>query len=110
MCFNREKGFSSTEVMLILTIIGLISSSAVPKFIDIVSEAEDNVCRMNLATINTQIEIYRIMYDKYPELELIINDKNLFPDGVPKCPAGGSFELDPFTHRVKCSIHGTLNE
>lgn len=110
MIFNQEKGFSSTEVMLILTVIGIISSTAIPKFIDIVYEAENNVCKMNLASINTQIEIYRILHNKYPKLELILNDKNLFPDGAPRCPSGGSFELDPHTHRVKCSIHGALDE
>ena len=110
MFFNQEKGFSSTEVMLILTIIGVISSAGIPKFIDIVSEAEKNVCKMNLASINTQIEIYRILHNKYPELELILNDKNLFPDGAPKCPAEGIFELDPQTFRVACSVHGALNE
>ncbi len=110
MMFAQKNGFSSTEVMLILTIIGVISSTAIPEFIDIVSSAEDNVCKMNMASINTQIEIYRILNDRYPELELILNNKNLFPDGAPKCPAGGSFELDQYTHRVRCSIHGALNE
>lgn len=65
-------------------------------------------CRENVARINTSVEMWNIMKERWPNVSLsdIGRDIDYFPSGVPQCPVDGTaYRLDPVTHRVSGHAH-----
>lgn len=56
--FNNEKGFTMIEIIAVLIILGVLAAVAVPKFLDLVEEAEDKALNgavaAGLSTVSLQ--------------------------------------------------------
>jgi prepilin-type N-terminal cleavage/methylation domain-containing protein len=91
MIKKNEKGFTLVEALIVVVIIGVIAAVAIPKFLDARTSANTEVCRSNLATLNTLISEWEtanstdITEDGWDE---IYSDEK-FPDGLPTCPETG---------------------
>ena len=102
-----ERGFTLLEILAVLAIVGVLAALAVPRFILTTSDAEEEVCEANKATINVQVERYYLANDEtYPaDIDTLTGDEDYFPDGAPECPSGGTYALDEDTHRATCTEH-----
>lgn len=55
---KRQKGFTLIELIVVIMILGILATIAVPKFLKTSARAHDNATRQSLAVIRNAIELY----------------------------------------------------
>jgi len=106
----NEKGYALLELLLVVVLLGILTSMAIPRFITSRDETRLRQCQHNLQTLNSALEenyFYTGVLPNDVELNKVKTDTAIFPDGPPHCDAGGTYRVND-NHRVECSIHGTL--
>lgn len=62
----NQKGFATLEIILVVMVIGILASIAVPRFTDITAKANTAKIQSDLTTLDTAISIYYMEYGDYP--------------------------------------------
>lgn len=102
-----RKGLTLIELLIVVIILGALAAIAIPRMTHSADTARAKACQTNVATMNTQIELYYSDHNDWPDgIGDVTNDPNYFPDDAPRCPSNGTYSMDEDTHRVSCSIHG----
>jgi len=107
---KSEKGFTLMEMLIVVTIIGVITAIVLPRFITTKGSANKSAHRATRQAINSQLEQYNFTFNTYPA-GMTTTDwggdptyKNYFPDGIPTtCNQGVAWtisagRLDTSTH------------
>jgi len=98
---HSKKAFTLVELLVVVMILGALAAIAVPRMISGATNAKISACETNVDLINSQIELYFAKEGKWPQrLTVVADDPNRFPDGVPQCPFGTSYQYNQTTHRV----------
>ena len=106
-----KKAFTLIELMIVISVIGLLSSIVIPKFSAINSEAKVANVQGNLANLRISIGIFHIKTENYPDLEnnenleAVVNSDYKFTDFYNKStmPVTPSSEVTPETNNVVSS-------
>ncbi|GLI55556.1 hypothetical protein PM10SUCC1_10700 [Propionigenium maris DSM 9537] len=72
----KKNGFTLIELMVVITIIGLISSIALPRFVEITNSAKVANVQGNLSSMRTAIGMYNVKTGEYPRESQIIRNNN----------------------------------
>lgn len=112
MIRSLKNGFTLVEIMIVIAIIGILFSVAMPHFHDAIQRARRNKCYEFSSFLTRTCEVYHIENYKYPEkIEDLI--PYLEKRTIPQCPSGGQYRWVPGTvgnpvesQKVECSIHG----
>jgi prepilin-type N-terminal cleavage/methylation domain-containing protein len=99
-----KEGFTLTEIMIVVTIIGLIVMIAMPNYLETRRKATMNVCVSNQKLIYTAATNYMLneavslvpMTDSQ-RLTALLNNGYLKGTRWPECPEGGIDYLNDFT-------------
>ncbi|TLM62504.1 MAG: type II secretion system protein [Deltaproteobacteria bacterium] len=84
---RKDRGFTLIELMIVLTVIGILASIAVPNYQRSVIKAREAVLMEDLYQMRRAIDSYFVDHGKYPDsLESLAESKYL--RGIP---------VDPFT-------------
>lgn len=87
----NQKGFATLEVILMVTVIGILAAVAVPRFTDVTAKANTAKIQADLSTLDSAIAIYYMEKNEYPknvsDLGDYINDA-----GNLKPPTGYAFK------------------
>lgn len=81
----NQRGFATLEVILMVMVIGILASIAVPRFTSVTTSANTAKIQSDLSTIDTAIAIYYMENGKYPsnlttDLKPYLNDvENIKP-------------------------------
>ena len=59
----RKKGFTLIEVILVVTILGILAALVLPTFSDQTTLAKESAAKSNLMTIRSQIELYKLQHN-----------------------------------------------
>jgi len=62
----NQKGFATLEVILMIVVIGILATVAVPRFTDMTTKANTAKIQSDLATLDNAISIYFMENGKYP--------------------------------------------
>jgi general secretion pathway protein G len=62
-----EGGFTLVELMIVMTIIGILATIAIPSYIRSVQKAKEAVLREDLHTLRTAIDSYTVDKEKAPQ-------------------------------------------
>jgi general secretion pathway protein G len=64
---SGEGGFTLVELMIVMTIIGILASIAIPSYIRAVQKAKEATLREDLHTMRTAIDSYTVDKEKAPQ-------------------------------------------
>jgi general secretion pathway protein G len=64
---RRRRGFTLIELMVVLTIVGLLLSLAVPRYFHSVQRSKENILRANLATTRDALDKFVGDNGRYPD-------------------------------------------
>ena len=96
---KEERGFTLIELMIVLTIIGILASIAAPNYQWGIIRARESVLREDLYMMRSAIDQYYADQGKYPEsLQAMVDDKNKYLKEVPKDPftrSNETWKTDP---------------
>jgi prepilin-type N-terminal cleavage/methylation domain-containing protein len=75
MSRNKE-GFTLIELMVVIVIIGILASIAIPNYVKIVTQAKEAEVKANMHTTQIEVEYYRMEpWGCYPSSIDLISDK-----------------------------------
>lgn len=115
-CPRRSAGFTLVEILVVITIIGILAALAVPAIFSAVSTANSTAIKMELNSIETAVQKYQEKYGDYPPdfsdwAVVERHYRKIFPrisgdlvllqrmlDANPYNPLMGSFNLNPDVH------------
>lgn len=106
---KKEQGMTLIEVMIVICIMGLIITVALPNFLRARREANAKLCLVNLKQIEAAKERWSFSSGAALDEEIYITD--LIPDFIkvaPVCPDGGEYTPGILTDNPTCST-GTNN-
>ena len=82
----NQKGFATLEVILMVVVIGILATIAVPRFENITAQANTAKVQSDLAALNAAVAVYQMEKNTTP------NDydslKDYLENGLPKAPSG----------------------
>ena len=61
-----KKGFTLIELMVVISIIGLLAAIVLPRFTDVTADAKVANVQGNLASLRTSIEMFNVKNEGYP--------------------------------------------
>ena len=62
----KKKGFTLVELIIVVTILGIMAAIVIPTFQGNIATAKESASKTNLTTIRTQLELYKLQHNGYP--------------------------------------------
>lgn len=89
----NQRGFATLEVILMVMVIGILASIAVPRFTSVTTAANTAKIQSDLSTIDTAIAIYYMEHGTYPGTSDSISVLSDYIQGVTnlKPPSGSAY-------------------
>jgi prepilin-type N-terminal cleavage/methylation domain-containing protein len=102
---SRKAGFTLVEIMIVVAIIGLLATIAIPNFVRARNTAQKNACIANLRQIDGAKQLWAMENKKgdtdtptQADVQVYIKN-NLFPS----CPGGGTYTVNAVNTDPTCS-------
>jgi prepilin-type N-terminal cleavage/methylation domain-containing protein len=94
---SRRSGFTLVEIMIVVAIIGMLASIAIPNYAKVHKSANMNVCINNLQQIEGAIQRWSLDMHKDEGQTVTYNDIRSYLKHAVVCPAGGTSFEDSYT-------------
>ncbi|OHB80735.1 MAG: hypothetical protein A2Z25_02935 [Planctomycetes bacterium RBG_16_55_9] len=62
----KNKAFSLVEIILVVTILGILAAIVLPSFQNHAANAKESAVKSNLMTIRSQLEVYKLQHSGLP--------------------------------------------
>jgi general secretion pathway protein G len=59
----KTKGFTLVELMIVVSILGILAAIVIPEFQGHASESKESAAKSSLHTVRAQIELYKMQHD-----------------------------------------------
>ena len=66
---RAERGFTLLELLVVLVILGLIASFAVPQVMNYLGGAKSDAAKIQIANLSTALDLYRLDVGRYPSAD-----------------------------------------
>jgi prepilin-type N-terminal cleavage/methylation domain-containing protein len=102
----NARGFTLVEIMIVVAIMGLLVTIAVPNYVKSRSNAQRQMCVENLAQIEAAKQMWGVETGKTTgntpdEADLV--GPSLYLKETPKCPAGPDYNYNPIGTNAECT-------
>ena len=85
----NQKGFATLEIILMVMVVGILATMAVPQFEKVTASANTAKVQSDLAAINSAAAIYQMEKGTIPSYsDLTSNATTYFENGTPQPPTG----------------------
>lgn len=100
MLKNRA-GFTLMEILVVVTIIGILAAIAVPSYIYAVEKGRKDACIANKQILQTQVERYRLeneklVLDEGEELVTFLKGMGYLSGQDIECPFEGEYRIENY--------------
>jgi prepilin-type N-terminal cleavage/methylation domain-containing protein len=104
---DAKQGFTLTEIMIVVSIIGLLASIATPSFINARSTSRMNACINNLRQLTGAKDQWAMENAKGETEPVVMNEVSLYmKGGIPTCPSGGTYNFTTVRMSATCTVGG----
>jgi prepilin-type N-terminal cleavage/methylation domain-containing protein len=104
---TRRSGFTLLEIMMAVTIIGFLAGLAIPAFMKSRRTTQATRCINNMGQIEAAKEQWSMETFADIGSDCFESDITMyFKKGFPKCPASGTYTVNPIGSNVICSVSG----
>jgi len=93
----RRRGFTLVEIMIVVAIIGMLATIAVPNYVKSRETARATTCLSNLQHIDGAIQEWALEYKKDSGSPVTYQDIRGYLKGSVTCPSGGIRFEDSYT-------------
>ena len=102
-----QQGFTLTEIMIVVSVIGLLAAMAMPSFSNARTTSRTNVCINNLRQLTGAKDQWAMEHAK-SEADSVAMDEVLMyvKGGVPTCPSSGTYMFTTVRMNATCTILG----
>lgn len=107
---GRQRGFTLVEILIVVLIMGLLLSIAMPQFIRARETGQAKACQHNLKQILGSKERWAMDTQKGNADTPVMSDlvvPGVYLKSTPVCPAGGTYTLGSLGDTPTCSVGGT---
>ena len=102
---RKNKGFTLVEIMIVVAIIALLATIAIPSFMKARTSAQSGACVNNLRQIMYAKEQYAFANSN--QISANLGDyvgTNAYIKSTPVCPGGGTYTVGALTVNPTCSV------
>ncbi len=104
---NHRAGFTLIEIMVVIAIIGVLASIALPCFRNSIVAAQQRACALNRRNIDGAKLQWAVENRRPPTA--VPADADLFGESAyiehkPDCPAGGAYAINAVREKCTCSV------
>ena len=106
---NKNKGFTSIELVMVLVILGILSAIVVPKFVSLQSDALSAAKKANSGSVKSSLAIYVAENKAYPTVAALASDISggtAATDGISVSIDGSPYTVQTYTDTA-CSTATT---
>ena len=93
---SQKHGFTLVEIMIVVAIIGLLATIAVPNFVKARGTAQQNACIVNLKQIEGAINTWATETKQADETPVEYSSIRPYLKGQVVCPSGGKTFADSY--------------
>ena len=94
---SRKGGFTLVEIMIVVAIIGMLASIAIPNYVQSRGKAQGTVCINNLQQIEGAIQRWSLEMKKDEGQPVTYSDIRSYLQRSVVCPSGGTSFEDSYT-------------
>ena len=94
---SRQGGFTLVEIMIVVAIIGLLASIAIPNFVKARTTAQMNACISNLRQIDGAIQQWALDTKQGDTATITAADVLPYLKNAVVCPSGGKTFADSYS-------------
>jgi prepilin-type N-terminal cleavage/methylation domain-containing protein len=104
---HAQQGFTLTEIMIVVMIIGLLAAIASPSFINARTTSRMNACINNLRQLTGAKDQWAMENAKTETDPVVMNEVIAYvKGGLPTCPSSGTYTFTTVGTNATCTIAG----
>ncbi len=94
-----HRAFTLIEILIVVIVLGILAAVVIPQFTDASTDAKLSALQSNLATMRTQLQLYKLQHDDtWPALATFTNQMTLSSkaDGTTAAVGTAGFPYGPY--------------
>lgn len=104
-----RQGFTLTEIMIVVSVIGLLAAISTPSFMNARSASRMNTCINNLRQLTGAKDQWAMEHAKNEADPVVMNEVIVYmKGGLPTCPSSGTYNFANVGSNATCTITGHL--